>query len=155
VSWFQKVRSEFVFLKNSITLLSTNCSKRGLTVFVYPSISSTHHMTTYAVHTHTHTNKYNRNLCSHYTSTVTITRRSCTTALSDALAGHRLIERPLTTASRSQLVVRQRMRYRPSPPQRSCRERRNYCPSNQFKKSVFILLLLPLYVFHVPTGFFY
>lgn len=27
----------------------------GLTVFVYPSISSTHHMTTYAVHTHTYT----------------------------------------------------------------------------------------------------
>jgi len=27
----------------------------GLTVFVYPSISSTHHMTTHAVHTHTYT----------------------------------------------------------------------------------------------------
>ena len=44
-----------MFSKNPITLFSTNCSKMSLTVFVYPSISSTHHMTTYAVHTHTYT----------------------------------------------------------------------------------------------------
>jgi len=144
-----------VFLKNRITLFSTNCSKMGLTVFVYPSIFFTHHMTTYAVHTHTYTRTSIILIFVHTTQvTVTITRRSYTTALSharrtlaDRTTAHHSVSKPTG--------VHKRTRYRPSPPKRSCRERRNYCPSNQFKKSVFILPLLPLYVFHAPTGFFY
>lgn len=93
-------------MKNRISLLSTNCTKLGLTVFVYPSISSTHHMTTYAVHTHTYTRTSIILIFAHTTQvqTVTITRRSYTTALSHVPVEHRLIEQPLTTASRSQLV---------------------------------------------------
>jgi hypothetical protein len=78
-----------------------------------------------------------------------------TTAPPHALAKSQPIKRPLTTASRRQLVFNQRTRYRPPPPKRSCRGCRNFCPSNQFKKSVFVPLLLPLYVFHIPTGLFY
>lgn len=139
-------------MENHITSSST-CKKVGLTVFVYPSIPSTHHMTTYAVHTHT----YAIVIFVHTTQVQLVSRDDrTTTALPHARASRQLIRRPLTTASRRQLMFNQRMRYRPSPPKRSCRERRNYCPSNQLKKSAFILpLLLLLYVFHIPSDFFY
>jgi len=93
-----------VFLKNSITLFSTNCCKRGLTVFVYPSISCTHHMTTYAEHTHTHTRTNIIVIYAHATQVQWLSRDDRIPQHCRTHSPHRLIERLLTTASRSQLV---------------------------------------------------
>lgn len=46
--------------------------------------------------------------------------------------------------------LKQRTRYRPLPPQRSRRAHGNFCPSNQFKKSLFVL---PMLVFNTPQDF--
>lgn len=105
VSWLQNVRSGIVLLKNRISLYSTNCSKMGLTVFIYPSISSTHHMTTYAVHTHKCTRTSMILIFAHTTQVQWLSRDDRTPQhCRNALTEHRLIERPLTTASQSQLV---------------------------------------------------